>query len=126
MSFFSETDIKAVRKRHRCAGCGKNIEIGEPAFRWTGTTDGEFDTATYHPECRKAEIALNELLLFQDGDDWGALIEIDDEDRPWLIETFPTVAARMGFAPSSQTEADQLVHDAGKSSPRPDGQGGGA
>lgn len=57
-------------------------------------------------DCREAEVALNEEVLgFQYGDGWGALRDIDDEDRPWLIEAFPAVAARMGFAPTGEKEA---------------------
>lgn len=99
MTFATETNVKAVRKRHRCDGCGKRIEIGSPAVRWAGMTDGDFGAAIYHPDCRLAEIKLNDLLETQWGDEWAALSEIDEEDWPWLIETFPAVAARMGIKP---------------------------
>jgi hypothetical protein len=97
MSFVSETDVKAVRKRHRCDGCGRNIDIGQPAKRWAGTTDGEFCTAIYHVDCREAECALNKLSDTYHPDEWQALREIDSEDWPWLRDTFPAVAHRMGI-----------------------------
>jgi len=99
MGFYTETNVKAVRKRHVCDGCGRHIEIGEPAIRWAGTTDGDFGTAIYHPDCRAAEVALNnDILGFRSGDDWCPLSDLEHEDRPWLLEAHPTVAARMGIA----------------------------
>jgi hypothetical protein len=98
MSFTRETTVKAVRKRHRCDGCLTFIDIGQPAERWAGMTDGEFGTAIYHPECRAAETAYNcDILDVHSGDDWTPLNEIEDESRPWLIEDHPVVAARMGI-----------------------------
>lgn len=97
MGFVSETTVKSVRKRHRCDGCGHHIEIGEPAVRCAGMTDGEFSTATYHPDCRKAEIALNDLYETHWSDDWMSLRDFDLEDSAWLIEGHPTVAARLGL-----------------------------
>lgn len=98
MTFVSERTVKAVRKRHRCDGCGRHIEAGQSATRWAGLTDGDFNTAIYHPDCREAELAMNALIGTQYGDEWWPLSEIETDDRPWLIETFPAVAARMGFA----------------------------
>ena len=99
MSFFSETTIKAVRKRHRCDGCDAYIEIGEPARRWAGMTDGDFGHAIFHPDCREAEVALNGRLR-RYLDEWIALSEIDSDDVPWLKDAFPAVAARM--SPNTQ------------------------
>lgn len=97
MSFYRETVVKAVRKRHRCDGCGKHIEIGEPANRWAGMTDGDFGSVIMHPECREAEIKLNDILGTHSGDDWAGLLDIESEDWPWLLEEHPVVAARMGI-----------------------------
>lgn len=101
MSFRSERNVKAVRKRHRCDGCNSDIEVGDPAVRWAGMTDGDFGSLIFHVECREAEIALNRLLEVGWYDDWCGLQDIDGEDRPWLIDTFPVVAQRMGFSASS-------------------------
>ena len=98
MSFVSETTVKAVRKRHRCEGCGKHIEIGEPAKRWAGMSDGDFVSVIYHPDFRAAEERMNELAGWRYGDDWYLLNDdLGREDWPWLIEEFPAVAARMGI-----------------------------
>ena len=98
MSFATETSVKAVRKRHRCDGCGAHIEIGEPAKRWAGMSDGDFCTAIYHPDCRAAEERMNELAGWRYGDDWYLLSDdLSREDWPWLLEEFPAVAARLNI-----------------------------
>lgn len=97
MSFVSETKVKAVRKRHRCDGCGQHIDIGQPATRWAGLADGDFGTAIFHPECREAEVALNHKNDWRWGDDWWRLCDMEREDREWLIEERPIVAERMGI-----------------------------
>jgi len=97
MSFTREYSVKAIRKPCRCDACRAMIEIGEPAIRYATTYEGEFTHAVWHPECRTAEIALNRLQDTMWYDEWTALDELDDEDRPWLIAEHPTVAARMGF-----------------------------
>lgn len=98
MAFHTETPVKAVRKRHCCDGCGKHIEIGQSAVRWAGLTDGDFGTCIYHPECRAAELAYNlDVLGYLYLDDWYPISEIEHEDWPWLIESHPVVAERMGI-----------------------------
>lgn len=98
MSFVNEREIKAIRKPRRCDGCSVKIEAGESAIGWAGTVDGDFITATYHPDCRKAEIALNSLHGNGWADDWMSLCtDLEWEDHPWLLEEYPAVAARMGI-----------------------------
>lgn len=62
-------------------------------------SDGEFFTASYHVECRAAEIALNELREFSAfwGDEWTTLESIESEDHEWLVAEHPVVAARLGL-----------------------------
>jgi len=99
MSFHSETKVKAVRKRHQCDGCSRLIEIGEPAIRWAGLTDGDFGTAIYHPECREAEVAYNrDVLDWLYSDDWYPLHDIERESWAWLVEAHPVAAARLNIA----------------------------
>lgn len=96
MGFSSETMVKGVRKQHVCDGCGKRIETGTPAVRWSGMTDGEFGTCIYHPDCRAAEVALNDVHGWGYGDDWMGLSDLEHDDLPWLAETYPAVYQRMG------------------------------
>lgn len=96
MSFYDERTIKSIRKARACEGCGTMIHVGESALGCAGRYDGAFWSATYHHECRKAEIALNELHEVRHGDEWMNLgNDMEWEDWPWLIEDFPIVAARM-------------------------------
>jgi len=92
-----ERTIKAVRKRHQCVGCLRFLEPGEPAKTWIGINDGDFNAVYYHPDCREAEIALNDLHDYRFHDEWLPLHEIDGEDAPWLIAEHPAVAARVGL-----------------------------
>lgn len=96
MSFVRETSINAIRKARRCDGCGVVIALGESAIAWAGMTDGDFGTATYHPDCRAAEIGLNGLMDLN-SNEWWPLREIDHDDRRWLAASFPAVAARMNI-----------------------------
>lgn len=95
MSFYRETAIKSVRKPRICAGCRSMIEVGQPALDCAGHNDGDFWACAFHPECRAAEIALNDLKDFRFGDDWFPLEEIENDDWLWLLEDHPAVAARM-------------------------------
>lgn len=113
MTFASETTVKAVRKRHNCDGCQRRIEVGEPAVRWAGMTEGDFGHCIYHPDCRKAEIAYNlDILDCQHGDDWSQLSDIDCDDWPWLIGAFPAVAARMNLRALTPSPATACSGDA--------------
>ena len=95
MSFSSETSVKATRKPAQCAGCTRMIDIGQPATRWAGiNSDRDFASVAYHPECRAAEVAFNELRGTY-GDEWGGLDELEPEDRVWLEVEHPAVFARI-------------------------------
>ena len=94
MSFYREKPIKAVRKARQCLGCLRQIEVGQPAMECAGQWGGDFWSGTYHPDCREAEVAHNkEIGSF--GDEWWPLYELEWDAWPWLIDAFPTVAARM-------------------------------
>jgi len=97
MSFIREYPVKAVRKRHRCEACRKHIEIGQPATRWAGMTDGQFGNVIYHPDCREAEVAFNSTKDWRYGDEWYPLYELESDDHEWLRAEFPVVAVRMGI-----------------------------
>ena len=95
MSFFRETRIKAVRKARSCGGCGKVIEVGSEAVDLASHHEGDFWSDTYHVECRRAEMALNQE---HQAEEWIHLQEFDPEDD-WevLLEEHPIVAARLGI-----------------------------
>lgn len=96
MSFINEKPIKAVRKRHICEACRKYIEIGEPAVNWAGMVDGDFCSSHYHPECREAEVRLNQDVLdWRDCDDWVLLCDAEPENFRWLKTNHPVAYRRM-------------------------------
>lgn len=58
-AFYSETQVRAARKPHRCCECGGEIAVGQPYERANGMTDGWiWSNATCAPcqEIRKAFI----------------------------------------------------------------------
>lgn len=92
--FYRERIIKSVRKARWCGGCIRTINVGETALDCSGVGDDGFGSATYHQDCRRAEIALNTRM--ETGfDEWCNLSDIDSEDVPWLRAEFPSVAERM-------------------------------
>ena len=95
MSFTREHDVKAVRKQHRCDTCGKMIDVGARAVRWSGMTDGDFGSAIFHPDCRAAEIELNREAG-GDANEWYRLAEEAPRDLTWLWKDYPGVAKRLG------------------------------
>lgn len=110
MGFVCEKAVKAVRKANRCDACSQMVEIGQPAVRWAGVQDGEFHSLLYHPECRAAEIELNDLReTVRNHDDWVGLFDLDWEDWRWLVEKHPVVAERKGItlAQIEEIERDQ-------------------
>jgi hypothetical protein len=97
VSFATERTIKSVRKARKCRACRRQIEVGNPAVDWSGTTDGEFQAVSYHVECRAAEIALNRLAGTQYGDEWMGLDDMEWEDWQFILDDHPTVAGRLGI-----------------------------
>lgn len=89
----SDQRINRTRKDHLCEGCGKPIPAGCQAYKYTGIEDGIF-SLYYHPDCREAEIQLNELHSLM-WDEWISLRDIEREDHEWLRENHAVVAARL-------------------------------
>jgi len=96
MSFAGET-FPVAAKDHRCDECGHTISKGERYSSWAGVNDGEFQTCKSHRDCRDAVVALNKLCETQH-DEWMGLSDIEIDDREWLCEDFPAVAARLGWS----------------------------
>jgi hypothetical protein len=98
MSFTSERHIAAIRKARPCDGCGHTLQVGQPAIRWSGTTDGDFGMAIYHLDCRAAEVVLNyDILGWRYRDGWCGLSDIDSDDWLWIVSAYPAVAARLSI-----------------------------
>ena len=90
-----EETIKAVRKPHLCIACLKLVKVGKQAITWVGLSDGDFNAVYYHPECRKAEIAINDLYDYRFGDEWIQLCDVDSEDYRFLKSEHPIAYKRL-------------------------------
>ena len=103
--FIREQRIKATRKPHRCEGCGKMIEAGQPAVAYAQKSEGELYSGHFHTDCRDAEVAWNHEADTW-GEDWSPLCSIrecDDADDwlAWLAEKFPAVHSRIEDTPNA-------------------------
>lgn len=101
MSDFTNFRIVRAAKQHRCDQCGKQIEAGEKHQYAAAVIDGDFGAYREHFECRDAWIALNfdvrpgcpsEGTPFLVDDD-----EVEPDEKAWMLEEFPSVAARLGW-----------------------------
>ena len=97
VEFYGES-FPVARKSHRCDECGHEITKGERYSYWTGKTDGSVSTWKSHADCREAVLKLNKLHGSRDGDEWLSLSDLELDDREWLCEHFPAVAARVGWS----------------------------
>ena len=96
----SESEHTA-RKQYHCEACCAKIDPGERYTRWSGVTDGAFESVKYHVECRDWEIFLNhEYVARWFYDEWTPLHEMV-ADEPSMLDDAPAeVRARFGMKPS--------------------------
>lgn len=66
VEFSSSKTVKATRKPHFCEGCEQPIDVRSPAKYYAGKFEGEFYDCYFHPDCREAQDAWNDLAGF----DW--------------------------------------------------------
>lgn len=111
--FYRETSVKKVRKAHPCNGCGHRLSVGGAAIRIAGKFEGDFNSFVYHPDCRDAEVWLNDEIHRSEIGEWVLLHEADREDGPWLFDKFPAVAKRLGLAANAAVDVGRLVPDHG-------------
>lgn len=57
MDFFCETKIKSTRKPCRCYWCGEQIPTGSSKVYTASVYEGDFGSASFHPECNEARNA---------------------------------------------------------------------
>lgn len=96
--FGSPRQIKACRKSHRCEQCGREIDAGQPAFRFAYVYEGEFGSYHVHPECQIAASQYAKRNDLWDEDwPWFQHMETEYSDRQWMRETHPVVAERLGW-----------------------------
>ena len=86
--------VHSARKSSLCNQCGRRIEVGQ-RYRKQVYTDGGLQTYRAHEDCDAVanKIHSNGNLL---SDESVCLSEgVDREDRLWITEEYPAVAARL-------------------------------
>lgn len=98
---FHSYEIVTARKLHRCAHCFTPINIGDRHRKSAQVFDGQFDAYREHIECYNAWSELNFKLRDLPADEGAPFLGNDDthepEDRAWMWEEHPLVAARLGW-----------------------------
>jgi hypothetical protein len=85
--------IHTCRKPRTCDQCGKRIQVGERYRKQVHTYDG-LVTYRAHEDCDKAAEELRKMADLNP-DEAYILCEYGDEDKAFLKEKYPAVAARM-------------------------------
>lgn len=62
--FHSETHVKALRKKARCAHCEHLIPVGSPATRYASKWEGDFHSGAFHRDCHQLWLGLYDLADF--------------------------------------------------------------
>lgn len=110
MSDFHTFALVKGRKPHRCNQCGKPIEAGIEHRKCAQVWEGDFLAYREHMDCFAAWNELNfgpdmRRLDGWDGAMWlGEDDELYPEDKQWLAEVYPEVAARLGVLNHKPTE----------------------
>lgn len=105
MTFQSERPIKAIRKARPCEHCGATIPVGAPALSLANFWDGQFNSATVHPDCRAFWHAVYYDFAGDDGMDWRLGEVFSDAITGWEAQQelnawrgqFPHVVCRLEF-----------------------------
>ena len=96
--FHVESVVAAARKQRTCEQCGQPVEVGWPYLRGAGSYDGQMYSHATHIECHEAAQALARLLgAWGEDYPWFRHMDIDLEDREWLLKEHPVVAERLGI-----------------------------
>ena len=99
-TFFNSKTV-VPRKPHSCEQCGKQIIAGERCHYSSGLYDGDFMSYYEHEDCRAAWLDVErETLRWDDAAPFLRDSEGLAESRPFLIEKYPAVAARLWSAAS--------------------------
>jgi len=83
------------RKAKLCDQCDTLISAGERYRRQVHTFDG-FCVYSAHEDCDKASAELHKLAGLR-SDESYVLHECGGDDKEFLIEKYPEVAARLGY-----------------------------
>lgn len=92
MSHILSDAFYIARKPRTCNQCDHLIKVGERYRRQINTFDG-FQTYRAHDDCDAASLELHRLGDLRH-DEFYYLADSADEDRAFLTEKYPAVAAR--------------------------------
>ncbi len=81
-----------ARKDHRCGFCDATIKKGERYSNSTGVFEGDFFVWKEHLDCRAAGL---ESMRLSGEDFYQSMWNMDDEDRAWIKQDYPTIFERM-------------------------------
>ena len=95
MSSILSDEIRTCRKAKTCDQCLKLINVGDRYRRQVHTFDG-FCTYRAHEDCGRASSELHGLAGLR-SDESYILHEHGSDDKEFLIEKYPEVAARLGY-----------------------------
>ena len=93
MSSILSDEIRTCRKAKTCDQCLKLINVGDRYRRQVHTFDG-FCAYSAHEDCDRASSELHELAGLR-SDESYTLHEYGSDDKEFLIEKYPEVAARL-------------------------------
>lgn len=99
MSEFNSTrSINAVRRERPCEQCGRKIHAGDPATYSSGKWEGEIYSHYSHVECHAAAHAYaTKFDLWGEDYPWFQHMEMEWEDKEWLLDNHPKVADRLNL-----------------------------
>jgi hypothetical protein len=103
MADFHNTKMVVPRKEHQCAHCRQIIAKGETCLSSNGVFEGHFYSHYTHELCDAAWSELNysrdmRNLCADEGAPFLCEDDHEPEDREWMVETYPAVASRLGWA----------------------------
>jgi len=103
---YAETSV-TVRKRHRCSGCLKAIEPGQPAKLATGKFDGAFFRSYQCESCQRMilSIAAEEI---QHGCSWSEAWCAPDDLREYLADRSEPVQLLEGTLEECMSQVNAL------------------
>lgn len=95
MSDFTSFKTITAAKPHQCEDCQREIAKGEKHHKVAGVVDGDFNSYRTHMDCQGAMNDLWNFHGFSYGDSIPWIWDWEPEDREWLAEKYPAIAARM-------------------------------
>ncbi|MEC5289422.1 MULTISPECIES: hypothetical protein [unclassified Aurantimonas] len=95
MSDFASFKTITAAKPHQCENCQCEIAKGENHQKVSGVNDGDFYSYRTHMDCHHAVQELWSIQGLHDDEYLPWIWDLEPEDREWLAEKYPAIAARM-------------------------------